>query len=179
MNEIGQINSDMSAALAVDLASDIWPEAVVLQNHGLDPMAGATLLQSPWFKKMLDQARSDWGAISNAKQRIRLKAQVAIEEGIADVYAILSDKATPAAARVSAFKELKDLSGAGGPVNDGGSAATGPSVNIYLNGGDPISINAGAPARKDPDVIDITPDEVTPSYHEPELAGFTLGMQGD
>lgn len=133
MNAISQISSEMSAALALDLAADIWPEADVFANHGLDPVYGSALLQQDWFSQMVEEARREWSSITNAKQRIRLKSQIAVESSIEELFSIVHDAKTPAAARVAAFKELKDLSGAAVPDATLGGA-NGPVVNIVFNG---------------------------------------------
>ena len=171
MNAISQISSEMSAALALDLAANIWPEADVFKNHNVDPLYGAALLQQDWFRKMVDEARREWSSISNAKQRIRLKSQLAVEHSIEELYAVVTDKQTPAAARVAAFKELKDLSGAAqGDGDSGGGGPQAPTVNIFLNGEESpaISITSGKRTSSQ-DVLDTEPlevmeaEEVTPS----------------
>lgn len=161
MNQISQISSELSAALAVDLAAGMWPEGEVFERHGIDAVRGASLLQQDWFRKMVDEAKKEWSSINSAKERIKLKAQVAVEQSIADLFAIVVDGKTPAAARVAAFKELKDVAGVS--VQDStGSAANVPSVNIYLNGNAEPAMTITAPKviKEDP-VIDVTPSNLS------------------
>ncbi len=173
MNQISQISSEMSAALALDLAADLWPEGVVFGNHGIDPVYGAALLQKDWFRQMVDEAKREWSSITNAKQRIKLKSQIVVEMSLNELYNIVTDANVPAAARVSAFKELKDISGtAAADPNQGGPAA--PMVNIYLGGADAPSISiqgTGVTAPQEPeyeDALEGFANEVTSSNLEIE-----------
>lgn len=153
MNAISQVSSEMSAGLALDLAADIWPQADVFANHGIDPVYGAALLQQDWFARMVNEAKREWNSITNAKQRIRLKSQIVVEMSIDELYGVVTDKNIPAAARVAAFKELKDISGMSYDENAASAGAGVPSVNIFLNGedGPSISITSGArPGRASP-----------------------------
>lgn len=170
MNAINQISSDMSAALAVDLASEVWPESQVFANHGVDPIYGAALLQQEWFRKMVDEAKREWSSISNAKQRIKLKTQVAVEQSIGELYTIVTDSNVPAAARVAAFKELKDIAGVA--VQDqAGPAHNAPTVNIFLNGSNEPAFSISAPKiidqEEEPDFI-----EVTQSNQDDDIIGM-------
>lgn len=172
MNAVSQISSEMSAALALDLAADIWPEAEVFSNHGLDPTYGAALLCQDWFRKMVDEARREWGSISNAKQRIRLKSQLALEHSIEEIYKVVTDKKIPAAARVAAFKELKDLSGVTQGEQAAGDGRNSPTVNIFLNGSAEPAISISSSSRKnveneENDVVDVTPSN---------QLGFDVGL---
>lgn len=173
MNALGQISSELSAALALDLAAEIWPEADIFKNHGVDPLYGAALMQQPWFRKMVEEAKREWNAIANAKQRIRLKSQLAVEHAIEDMYAVITDKTVPAQARVAAFKELKDVSGvSGGEGEAGGGGANMPTVNIFLgDAGTPtLTISGKGRVRQEeeePEVVD-----VTPSYPDDLIEGL-------
>lgn len=172
MNQISQISSELSAALALDLAADLWPENQVFANHGVDPIYGAALLQKDWFRSMVDEAKREWSSVNNAKERIRLKSQIAVEMSIEELYTVVTDKGTPAAARVAAFKELKDLSGAAVQDTSVGGP-TAPTVNIFLNGNSTPSVSitpSHIPEPEPDDVIDIHAEEVTPS--NPEIAGM-------
>jgi hypothetical protein len=172
MNALGQISSELSAALALDLAAEIWPEADIFKNHGVDPLYGAALMQQPWFRKMVDEAKREWNAIANAKQRIRLKSQLAVEHAIEDMYAVITDKTVPAQARVAAFKELKDVSGVSGVDQEAGGGAAMPTVNIFL--GDTqkpaISISAKGRVRSEDEETEVI--DVTPSYHGDLIEGL-------
>jgi len=165
MNAISQISSDLSAAMALDLASDLWPESSVFANHGVTAQHGASLMQQDWFKAMVDDARREWSSISNAKQRIRLKSQIAVEMSINELYAIVTDANVPATSRVAAFKELKDVAGVA-VVDHSASLGSVPTVNIFLDGDSTPSVTVSASAAPRPaddghDIIDVTPSDST------------------
>lgn len=166
MNAISQISSDITAAVAMDLAMELHNRSTVWNRHGIDPLHGEAMLLDPFFKKMVESAKKEWQAVTNTKQRIRLKAQLAVEDSIADLYKLACDINSPGAARVSAFKELVNLSGTA-VQQEGGGGVAGPSVNIYLNGDSApaVTIAAGKSnghlmENEDADLIDVTPSNV-------------------
>lgn len=175
MNAISQISSDITAAVAMDLAMELHDRADVWNRHSIDPLQGEAMLLDPFFKRMVDNARKEWESVTNTKQRIRLKAQLAVEDSIADLYKLACDINSPGAARVSAFKELVNLSGTA-VQQEGGGAAAGPSVNIYLNGDSAPAVTIaaggpGGPSRSDfpeieeTEIIDVTPSNAAgPSW---------------
>ena len=71
MDSLSQLNvADFSAALAADLAADLYERETIFRNHGMSIEAGLELLAQPWFKAMVEQARRDWDALDNTKDRI-------------------------------------------------------------------------------------------------------------
>lgn len=145
MRPASQMNiTELSAALAADLAAEIYPQDVIFNNHGISPEAGEELLSQPWFAAMVAQAKRDWDALDNVKDRIRIKAQITLEEAIPTMYGLISDKNTPGAARVAAFKEMKEIAGMGMKEGAEGGAGFIP-IQIFLDGRDkpPMVINPG------------------------------------
>ena len=134
MDSLSQLNVvEFSAALAADLAADLYERETVFRNHGLSLEAGLDLLAQPWFKAMVEQARRDWDALDNTKDRIKTKAQIALEDSIPTVYGIIADKNTPGAARVAAFKEMKEIAGMGARELEGTGQLYVP-IQIFLDG---------------------------------------------
>ena len=167
MNAVSQISSEMSSALALDLAAGIWPENQVFANHGMDPIYGAALLKQEWFRKMVDEAKREWSSINSAKERIKLKSQIAVEQSLDKMYGIVADPNTPAAARVSAFKELKDVAGVAAQ-EQGGPASNAPTVNIFLNGDDQPAFSISAPKiinqEDESDIVEVTPSNLDDEF---------------
>lgn len=144
MESLSQLNvADFSAALAADLAADLYEREIIFTNHGMSLAQGLELLGQPWFKAMVEQARRDWDALDNTKDRIKTKAQIALEDSIPTVYGIITDKNTPGAARVAAFKEMKEIAGMGAREGAEGGAVFVP-IQIFLDGRDkpPVRIVA-------------------------------------
>ena len=136
----------LSAALAADLASGLQTASEVFDRHGISETEARSMLRDPSFMQMVKQFAAEWSHVKNTKSRLRLKAQLALEESMLSIFKVVTGN-DPAAARVAAFKELKQLAGMD-EVDEVKSAGTGlPSVVIYL-GGD-----------KD-ETIDITPSKV-------------------
>jgi len=146
---------------------------------------------------MVQQARRDWDALDNTRDRIRAKAQIALEESITTVYGLINDKNTPGAARVAAFKEMKEIAGMGAKeIADGGPGFV--PIQIFLGGRDapPITIkpdaagytmgNRGLPEPEElEEATEITPEmaaAVAKAVSHAAAAGdtepcFTLGME--
>ena len=203
MDGLAQINvAELSAALAADLAAELYDQETVFRNHGLSMEVGQALLGQPWFKAMVEQAKRDWDALDNVRDRIRAKAQIALEESIPTVYGIIADKNTPGAARVAAFKEMKEIAGMGAKEPAEGGAGFIP-IQIFLDGREapPITIQPEAAAYPhrlhmgnqavpddlgdEADVVEISPDleaAVTKAVAHAAMAAdeepcFTLGME--
>lgn len=170
MDTISQLE-DFSAALAVELASQLYPAAEVFNRHGLDDARAKALLANPVFRDMLKDAQRDWGAIKNVKGRLRAKARLALEESLVHLYAIVRSSTEPAAARVAAAKELKDIAGIGSDGEGGGGSGL-PTIVIQL--GDqapPVTVTPGNMPRSrqitDAEYADVSP--------EPEESGGPEG----
>lgn len=132
MSELGQLK-DMSASLAAELAADIHPQNEIFDRYGLTAEEGERLLANPIFDDMVDQARKDWHSIKNVKSRVKLKARIAIEEALPTLYKLISDANEPGSARVSAFKELKDIADVVEKTEQGGAEGNRlPSVTIVF-----------------------------------------------
>ena len=100
---------DLAPILARDLAQDLYTMEDLIERHGLTRAMIRKLLKSKTFKAMVTAARGEWASPGNAKNRAQLKAQLAIEEAIPDLYAIVTDKEEAAPARVSAFSQLREV----------------------------------------------------------------------
>lgn len=123
---------DMSSALALDLAAEIYDKATIFDRHGIAEADGEELLEQPWFQQMVASAKAEWDSIGNSKERIQIKARLAVEEAIVEMYALLRDPKVPAAARVGAFKELKEIAGVVPRENPLASTAAGASISIIF-----------------------------------------------
>lgn len=149
MDGLSQINvAELSSSLAADLAAELYDQETVFRNHGLSGEVGQQLLGQPWFRSMVEQAKRDWDALDNTRDRIRTKAQIALEESIPTMYALIADGNTPGAARVAAFKEMKEIAGMGAKESEGGGPTFIP-IQIFLDGREaaPLTIapNGGLP----------------------------------
>ena len=115
----------IAPALARDLAQDFYLHEEIAERHGLTVDIIQRLLNSKSFQRMVTAAKGEWAAVGNSKTRATLKAQLAVEEALPDLFRIIQDEKEAAPARVAAFAQLKEVGqfekapperpGAGGP----------------------------------------------------------------
>lgn len=124
------ITASDHASLAAELATKLLPVPEVMARHGLDAAEMQRLLADPQFKNMISEFRRDWEAPMSARERVRLKSALAVEDGLVTLYAIFKDIDLTPTARIDAFKQLVGLAEMG-PKKDG--AESGPAFNLTLN----------------------------------------------
>lgn len=117
-------------SLASELASGLEPKADVWRRHGCDRGLAEKIVALPVFRQMLAEARDRWSGDDNAPERIRKKAQLAIEQGLADVFADCVNPKLPLNHRIQGFQLMTKWAGMddAGPGNVGG--AGGVSIRI-------------------------------------------------
>ena len=124
---------EIAPILARDLAQDLYTPDELIERHGLNQAMLRRLLRSKSFRAMVTAAKGEWAAPGNAKNRAQLKAQLAVEEAIPDLYTIIVDKEEAATARVSAFSQLREVGKfEKAPAEQAGSGGPGFSVTINL-----------------------------------------------
>lgn len=166
MADLDQLK-DLSPTLAADLAADIYPAPEVFRRHGLDDADAKRLMSSEWFRHMIREAQSEWASVKNSKERLRIKGRVALEEAIPIIFSMISDDSIAPAARVAAFKELKDVSSVAATEGEMSIGSGLPSVTIFLGSPDGPSVtvtpgrNADAPVEEAEyyEIPDLTPPE--------------------
>jgi hypothetical protein len=138
--------SDVTPSLARDLAMDLYTHEEIIDRHGLDAKTIRRLLKSKTFKAMVAAAKQEWESPGNAKTRAQLKAQLAVEEAIPDIYSIISDEKAPDPARVAAFAQLKEVGKFERQPADAGSGG-GPGFSVIINLGEKTVDIAGSIPR--------------------------------
>jgi hypothetical protein len=123
----------ISAALAMELASGMSSPKQVFARHGFTEGEARQILGNPHFKKMLKEAKANWDGDNNAEERIRLKAKLALEELLLPHYLLAKSPDTPANARNEAIKTFERLSGL---ARDTGDNSTGERFVVNINLGD-------------------------------------------
>jgi hypothetical protein len=133
----------IAPALARDLAQDLYSPEQIIAQHNLDRETVVALLGSDTFKAMIVAAKQEWATPGNAKSRAQIKAQLAVEESIIDMYQIVQDAKEPATSRVAAFAQLKAVGKfEATPTEQMGSG--GPGFSVVINLG-PKSLEVSAP----------------------------------
>lgn len=158
MNAIRQQFQGYSAALAHDVATGLMPLSEIAYHHGMSLQDLERLCRTPAFAQMVDQYRAEWGSLENAKDRIKAKSRLALEEGIVTLFEILNNDKAATAARVAAAKELKDMADLG--LKSDQTAVGLPSISIVLGDHHKMEISGTREpdqqkAISDDDIIDI------------------------
>lgn len=122
-------------SLASELASGLDPTAEVWRRYGCDRAMAEKVVALPVFRQMLAEARSRWSSDDNVSERIRKKAQLAIEQGLADVFSDCVNPKLPLNHRVQGFQLISKWAGMDTP-GVGAGGAGGVSIRIDLSGSD-------------------------------------------
>jgi len=123
----------MTTTLALELASQLTSPAEVFDRHGITDEDAKTLLADPTFQRMIKEAKAEWTAEQNTPERIRLKAQMALEELLLPTYNMAKDPRVPPPSRTDAVKLFERLSGVAKSAEDSGGS--GPKFVLSINVG--------------------------------------------
>lgn len=146
------------------------PLAVVMRRYGINKQQFRALLAQPVFRQAVSQQRQVFASAANLPDRIRLKAQLAVEDLIQNMYMLASGTApnTPAAAQVAAFNQIKNLTGLEKPEAPAPKQKFALTINVApSNGGSGEIIEAiheevdvaeevGQAALADEDALSVT-----------------------
>lgn len=123
----------VTSSLAMELAADLTEPSEIFARHGFSPEMAVELLQNDHFKKLIVEAKAEWSADSNITERIRLKAQMALEELLLPTFTLAKDPRVPPPSRTDAVKLFERLSLVSKSVEDGGGG--GPRFILSINVG--------------------------------------------
>lgn len=108
-HDTGLFNKN-TVAVAIDLASELFPPNEVCKRHNLTTAELKQLLKDPQFRHQYREYKSKWNAPMSTLERIRLKSAVAVEDSIAALHAMFHNSNMLPSARIDAFKQLVVLS---------------------------------------------------------------------
>ena len=97
------------AALAREIACDIFPLADILKLHQLDDDTWNRISQHPRFVAMVKQMTAEWNAASNTRERVSMKAATGLESMLEVYIRDINDPSIPLNQRVEAGKFLAKL----------------------------------------------------------------------
>lgn len=140
--------NDHDSRLAVELAVGISPVKEILKRHGLTSGQLKAKMSENGFRSMVKEARRIWSSDLSAKERIRLKSQILVEDSLLGLYQLFHDGNLSATARLDAYKAMAKTADVDTPEKVIGP--TGGRVVLNLNFGNddgnvvkqPISIEA-------------------------------------
>jgi hypothetical protein len=91
----------------------------------------------------------------NAGKRITLKAEVMLEDSLADLYGIVKNLETPSGERIKAVQTMAELAGRGkgaAVADAGNSAPKGFTLNINVGDGKNVTIQGSTSGSNERDV---------------------------
>jgi hypothetical protein len=156
--------SPVIGAMAQELATGLTPGREVLTKYGVSIKDFRRLMSMPVFVDMLKKAKAEFSAVSSTPDRVRLKAQLLTEMGLEEMWGIVQHPGEPAAARVSAYNSIKNLTGMdrpeeAQPLQRFSLKIVLPSSNggdgekaVIINANDPESRELAAPVYVEPDI---------------------------
>ena len=139
------------AKLAREIAMDVEDVDTILSVNQIDDDTWSRIQANPQFQSMLSNMVIEWNSASNARARIRVKAQTAIEALIDLLVREVASGEAPLTQKVDAIRQLARLGELEGKEFGGGQA--GDRVSIVINMGPSETIK--------PLVIDAVPNRET------------------
>lgn len=135
------------ARLVWELVAKIAPLPDVLRRHSLSVLELKAKLKEPMFRSLYKETKRIWESELNTKERIRVKAQLLVEDSLLDVYAIVQNDQMSPQVRVDAFEKLARIGSLGAPEKGTGNEGERVQININIPGASaPVVVTAAAPA---------------------------------
>ena len=121
------------AALAREIAMDIFEMKDILLVHKLDDDQWEEISRNVKFQQMLTQMAAEWNSALNTRERIRIKAATGLEAVLENYIREIRDSAIPLGQRVEAGKFLARI----------GEIDTSQIIGGAGGGGFTITMNIG------------------------------------
>ena len=160
--------SNNIGAFVMELAAKLQPVEDILKKYKVTAGQLGLLLRNNAFRELVKEAERDFASITNTAERIRIKAMLLTELGLDEMYLILTDNKVMPNARVSAFAQIKNLTGLEKPELDRGRAQFKLVINVpqpLSSGGQQTITVEGA---VDPEEEDEDEDYVEDEEYEDE-----------
>ena len=143
------LDQPQMAALAAELGAELLPTTEILKRFDLTEDALKHLLRNDaQFRMMIKDFKREWNSPMSAKDRIKLKALLMVEDNLISLHTMFNNINTNPTARMDAFKQMVTLADAA-PKKD--VLGDGPKFNLTLNLGahacEPFTISAEASAH--------------------------------
>jgi hypothetical protein len=137
--------SDSDSRLAVELAVQIRSVNEVLVAYSTTRSELVAKLKDPMFRDLVKHAKRLWSSDLSIKERIRLKAQVCVEDSLLEIFSIVHNPDNAIPAKLDAFKQLSRVAEVDAPERGKGETGTRFTVEINLGGTvSPVIIEASA-----------------------------------
>ena len=130
------------ARLAAELVANLRPRKDIAAAYGYTEKQLVKRCKSDkGFLQILTETREIWESDDHVKERVRKKAAMLVEDGLLDIYSIMTDAAVTANVRVSSFESLAKVADVAAPTKDGGGGAFKVVINLP-NKEEPVTIGA-------------------------------------
>lgn len=141
--------NDGDSQLAIELACEISDVPVILERHNLSATALKRKLRDPAFQNMFKQAKRVWQGDLSVEDRIKLKAQVLLEDSLLAIYSIVHDKELVPSARLDGFKSLAKVAHADQAEKAAGGTGQKVQININIPTVEPVVLDVAAPPAEE------------------------------
>lgn len=145
---VGALSDKLSGELASALAQRLDTLEEILTRFRISEEDLHKLLDNPTFQDMMREANVLWSSAPSTPERIKIKAQLATEDLIPELYAAAANNQNAVGARIDAAKLLYEMTGAKKAETGGGAGGiTTPQdkFTLILNIGDrPVTIETQA-----------------------------------
>jgi hypothetical protein len=121
------------AALAREIAMDIFPLETIIELHRLTDDEWATIQRNPKFISMLADMTAEWQSAMNTRERVKIKAATGLESILETYIRDIGDPSIPLAQRVEAGKFLARVGELDGNQQIVGGGAPGSSFHIRID----------------------------------------------
>jgi hypothetical protein len=119
--------------LVEELAAGLRPVSEIWGEHGITLTADAEdILGLPEVNTRLAEAQARWAAPSNASERIKVKARMAVEKSIVTLHGSVNNTLLPLNHRTEALKLMARLANVDGMGAGGGAGGAGGGVGVSI-----------------------------------------------
>ncbi len=143
---------DRLQAVAKAIGEDIYTLDQILRANSVSSELYNTAMEKPWFQNLVDDYRREFNSSKNRKERIIVKAQVALEEIIPSLARSAADPKESLNHRALMTQQLSRIAGIGQEQTNVATPGTSFQLNIHI-GDSTTPINV-TPRVNPPPVID-------------------------
>lgn len=128
------------AALAREIAMDIFDVEQILELHRLSDEEWLKIQQNARFQQMLLSMTQEWKSAVNTRERVKMKAATGLESVLENYIREIGDPRIPLVQRVEAGKFLAKLGELGPEANVLGGGGSSVTINISTGNRPPLTI---------------------------------------
>lgn len=124
----------LKASIAMELAAGLSDAPGIRERYNISEAQWSILKRTPVFRQMLKEAIERLGGDTNAGARIKLKADVLLEDNLTVLDEIANDKDAQSQARIEAVKTMASLAGRTNKEQAAAGGAGAFNLQIVIGG---------------------------------------------